>query len=469
MTLSFRSRLALRWALAFGLLLAVANLVVYAGTKAFLTRELDAQLRTLGNTELASAFDDAQGAHLHESPTANTTGTDKFVQLIDADGRVLMQSPALGVTTRLLDGETLVSAFAGQAPIVPVHVGARTGRMVALRTAGANPYLVAVGVYSDRLEATLLWTRQLLVVTWIGALLATGLIGFALASQALAPIRRITAQAMAISERGGPTRLEVPTVDDEIGRMTRLLNRMLDRLFTAIDANRRFAADASHELRSPITGVLGEVAVALRRERTPEEYRHTLETVQQRLQEMTVLTDNLMLLVRAHEQRRSAVTEVVLAPLVYRLVAALQATLSTEVPFALDVPPDVVVYADERLLERAIDNVLRNAAQYGGPMGAVHIAARLEARQGDWVADQVVLTVSDSGPGIPRAERERVFERFYRIDQSRSRRTGRSGLGLAIAREVIQLFEGSIQVVDGTTQGATIEIRLPGARVDDAR
>jgi signal transduction histidine kinase len=127
------------------------------------------------------------------------------------------------------------------------------------------------------------------------------------------------------------------------------------------------------------------------------------------------------------------------------------------------------VYADERLLERAIDNVLRNAVQHGGADGEVRLAVRLETRRGDWVTDHVIVTVSDSGPGIPLAERERIFERFYRVDQSRSRRTGGSGLGLAIAREIIHLFDGTIHVVDGPTKGATIEIRLPGGRVDEAR
>ena len=120
MTLSFRSRLALRWALAFGALLAVANVVVYAGTRAFLLREFDAQLRTLGDTELASAFDDAQGAHLHESPTTDPTGADKFVQLIDRNGRVLMQSPVLDRAPALIAGDTLREALEGRAPIVTV-------------------------------------------------------------------------------------------------------------------------------------------------------------------------------------------------------------------------------------------------------------------------------------------------------------------------------------------------------------
>ena len=453
--------------IASGLLLAVANIAIYAGIRSFLLGDLDAQLRTLATTELASAVDSGQGAHLHEFTVdpANPDFSEKFVQLIDAQGQLIMQSPRLGVTRPLVEGATLVAAFAGRAPLFPVDIG-RPGRMIALRTAGADPYIVAVGIFTDRLEATLAWIWRLLVAVWFGTLLLTGAVGFALASRALAPIRRITSQAEAIAHGGLATRLDVPAMDDEIGRMTRLLNEMLDRLFGAIEANRRFAADASHELRSPLTGMLGEVDLALRRDRPAEEYRDVLVMAQARLHEMADLTDNLMLLVRAQERKTGVITEVAVAPLLERVAAAC-ADASAEKRIAVDVDAklDLIAYADERLLERVVDNLLRNALQYSGPGGHVTIVARLQERAGDWVTDELILTVRDTGPGIPREERERVFERFYRIDPSRSRRTGGAGLGLAISREIVQLFGGTIRVVDTVGPGATLEVRLPGGRV----
>jgi two-component system OmpR family sensor kinase len=468
MTMSFRARLTLRWVLAFGLVLVAADLAVYFGARAFLRRDLDAQLRTLASTELASAVDEpGMGVHLHEFAVGAQNPqeyADKFVQLIDAGGRVLMQSPRLGSAEALIDKPVLIRALSGAAPMVDVIVAGRHGRMVGLVTPGPERYVVAVGVFTGQFDATLTRLRNLLIGIWFGALGLTAVIGFSLASTALIPIRRITLQAAAIADGKFAKRLDPPPQDDEIGQMTRLLNRMLDRLHGAIEANRRFAADASHELRGPLTAVLGEIDVTLKREREPAQYREALARLRERLQVMTSLTDDLMLLVRAQENRPPVIGEVPVGALLQRVIertadAASAARVTVKV---VDAGPELVVYGDAGLLERVFDNLVRNGIQYNHEGGTVAITARVRAAAGEWVSDQVLIDVRDSGPGIPLAERERVFERFYRIDSSRSRRTGGAGLGLAISREIIQLFKGSIRVADAPAPGTTIEVALPG-------
>jgi heavy metal sensor kinase len=465
--LSFRWRLTLRWVLAFGLVLALADLAVYFGARAFLLRDLDAQLRTLAGTELASSVDEPdQGVHLHEFPVDAATAqeyADKFVQLVDARGRLLMQSPVLGSAPPLMPSEVLTEALAGQAPIVDVTVHGRPGRMIGLVTAGPDRYVVAVGLFTDKLDATLGRLRALLAGVWVGALALTAVIGFSLASHALAPIRRITQKAATIAEGQFATRLDRPAVDDEIGEMTRLLNQMLDRLHGAVEANRRFAADASHELRGPLTAMLGEIDVTLKRERAPDEYREALGLTRERLQVMSRLTEDLMLLVRAQEQRAPVVGEVRVADLLARVVAHVtDLATAAHVSIDVDAAPDLVVYGDAGLLERVFDNLVRNAVQYNHEGGAVTITARATPGSGEWVADRVLIAVRNTGTSIPEADRERVFERFYRVDPSRSRRTGGAGLGLAISREIVQLFKGTIRVGDTPGPGTTIEVGLPG-------
>ncbi len=466
MTLSFRSRLTLRWVAAFGLVLALADVAVYVGARAFLVRDLDAQLRTLAGTELASASDEADGLHLHSftvDPRNAQDYADKFVQLIDDRGQILMQSAGLGIRRSLVEGDNLVNAFGGQSPLFEVSINGRPGRMTALVTATRPRYLVAVGVFTDGLEATLACLRQLLVGVWLGALLLTAVIGFTLASHALVPIRRITRQAATIAEGQFDTRLDEPRLNDEIGQMTRLLNEMLDRLRAALDANRRFAADASHELRSPLTAMLGEIDVTLKRPRTPDEYRDVLSTLHERLRMMQGLTEDLMLLVRAQERHETPVTEVPVHDLLQHVAAGVaDLARASAVDVQVEVPRDLVVYGEPRLLERVFDNLLRNAVQYNRQQGTVRVTARVHPASGRWTSDQVVIAVRDSGAGIPDADRERIFERFYRVDPSRSRRTGGSGLGLAIAREIVQLFKGMIRVAESDASGTTIEVQLPG-------
>ncbi|MGE3492531.1 MAG: sensor histidine kinase [Vicinamibacterales bacterium] len=467
MTLSFRSRLTLRWVLAFGLVLAAADLAVYFGARAFLHRDLDAQLRTLAATELASAVDEpGTGLHLHEFPTGGHNPQEfagKFVQLIDAGGRVLMQSPLLGRAGSLIDATILARALSGDAPMIDVSVAGRAGRLIGLVTPGPERYVVAVGVFTDQLDATLVRLRNLLAGVWFAALALTAVIGFSLASTALVPIRRITHQAAAIADGKFARRLDPPSHDDEIGQMTQLLNRMLDRLHGALEANRRFAADASHELRGPLTAVLGEIDVTLKRDRRPVEYRESLARLRERLQVMSRLTGDLMLLVRAQENSLPMVGEVRVADLLQRVAArAAETAAAAGVSLSVTVPPDLVVYGDAGLLERVFDNLLINGIQYNRDGGTVSMTASISPREGEWVADRVVIAVRDTGTGIPAAERERVFERFYRVDSSRSRRTGGAGLGLAISREIVELFKGTIRVAGNSEPGATIEVGLPG-------
>ena len=467
--LSFRTRLTLRWLAAFGLVLALAHLAVFAGARSFLRRDLDAQLRTLAGTELASSSD-GEGPHLHEFPAAahgKGEVVDKFVQLIDEDGRVILQSPRLGQGPALLDAAALRRAFAREGPVVDVVVDGKPARMTALLVPGERHYLVAVGLFTDALDATLVRLGQLLLGVGLGALTLTAAVGFSLASRALDPIRRITDRAAAIADGQFTARLDAPRVKDEIGRMTQLLNRMLERLHGALEANRRFAADASHELRGPLTAMLGEVDVTLKRERTPEEYREALTRVRERLAVMGGLTEDLMLLVRAQEDRLPPVGEVRVAELLQRVAAhASGAAAAGHVTVAVEADPNLVVYGEPSLLERVFDNLVRNGIQYNHEHGTVSITAEVRpsppSSAGDWVSDEVAIDVRDSGTGIPPEERERVFERFYRLDSSRSRRTGGAGLGLAISREIVQLFKGTIRVGDAPGPGTTVEVRLPG-------
>jgi len=471
-TLSFRARLTLRWVGGFSLVLAMALLAVYLGIRAFLISDLDAQLRTLAGTELASAVDEAgEAIHLHEFPVDSTRSEEyagKFVQLIDGRGRVLLQSPVLGAMPALLDQARLQEGFDGAAPLVPVEVNGRRGRMIALRTAGPDRYLVAVGLFTDSLDRTLSRLGLLLAGVWLTALGVTAILGFTLASSALTPIRRITRQAATIAQGQFEQRLDAPALQDEIGEMTALLNQMLARLHAAIEVNRRFAADASHELRSPLTAMLGELDVALKRERSAEEYQDTMGRLRERLVAMTALADDLTLLVRAQERGSVERGEVAVRALVDRAVARVaHAAGEAAVAVAVDIAPNLVAYADVRLLERVVDNLLGNALLHGAAGGRILVSAGLEradASEG-WVADHVVVRVRDFGPGIPHDARERVFERFFRLDPSRSRRTGGSGLGLAISREIVELFSGTIRVADTEGPGTTIEVRLPGGVV----
>jgi signal transduction histidine kinase len=465
---SFRTRLTLQWIAAFGLLLAAAGLAIYLGARSYLTRELDRKVRTLARTEAASATDGAAGVHLHEPPIGSLREDEiapKVAQVFDAKGQLVIESRELGQGVSLVPPEAIAAALDGAVPILTVTTRTGAARMAVVRAPSRQQmYAVAVGMYTAEDERFLRSLAGLLLGVWTVGLIATGAIGYALSSRALKPIEAITSRASRIARGDFSVRLDPPAIEDEIGRMTRALNGLLDRLYASLAANRRFAADASHELRGPVTAIAGEIDVTLRYPRDAATYRDALALVRERLGSMVAIIEDLTLLVRAEEGGREIALQAV--PLGPFLEAARDRIAPLAAPRRIRLEVEdasrLVAYAEPRLLARALDNVLVNAVSYNRDDGHVHVRATFEDRGGE-TPSTIVITIRDGGEGIPAGEREHIFERFYRLDRSRARRTGGTGLGLAICREVLTVMHGSIRVAESGPTGTTMELRVPGA------
>lgn len=471
---SFRARLTLRWTLAVGLLLGVANLAIYTGARAYLHHWLDHNVRTVAATEAASSTDGLADVHLHESTFAQFESgafTEKLVQIFDRDGELVLRSSGLAGVPPLVPPDVIAGAFAGQSPMFWVTVHGRTARATVLTAdRDGRPFAVAVGLFADEIEQGLTDLARLLAGVWLSCLIATAAIGYALSSRVLTPVARITERAAWIARGNFDARLDAPGTLDEVGRMTTLLNSMLERLQAAVEANRRFAADAAHELRSPLTAMIGQVDVTLRQPRSPAHYEETLQHVRGRLTALTGLAEDLMMLVRAQEGTGLVRREVPLRPLVESAFQRLSGEAAARgVSLEHRGLDGLQLYADPGLMARAIDNVIANGVLYNRPHGWVRVTATVEPGNTDqWVATMVQIAITDSGPGIPADAHDLVFERFRRLDHSRSRHTGGSGLGLAISREVATLHGGTVTVGQSSDAGTTILVRVPGAVADAA-
>lgn len=465
---TFRVRLTLRWTVTFGILLALANAAIYVAVRVYAYQDLDAKIRTLAATETASSTDGNAGVHVHDFPVKELglgNFTEKFVQIYSAQGELVVSSAFPGPGTPFVPMPLIAAGLAGEVPQAQLEVRGRSVRLVVLRAMrDGEQYAIAAGLVVDDVEAGLTKLAWLLAGVWAFGIVATAVVGFRLASTTLAPIESITRRAAAIARGDVETVLDPPAVEDEIGRMTYLLNDVLARLQQAVHANRRFASDAAHELRGPITAMTGEIDVALRYERSGEEYRETLALVRERLQALTSLTEDLMLLVRTQEGDRTLLRrEIDLGVLVAGSLDRLCSTAAARgVRLTVATLPACLIYGDERLLARAFDNVLENAVRYNRPAGSVTVSATMHDSGDERESATVMIRVDDSGPGIPRADWEKVFERFYRVDRSRARHTGGKGLGLAITREVLRVFGGAIAVHTSSDAGTSMEIQLPG-------
>jgi heavy metal sensor kinase len=317
-------------------------------------------------------------------------------------------------------------------------------------------YRLTVAVSAQTLHRTL---RTLAAILLIGLTLAVGvaLLGaYFLAGRVLAPIQAITAKAREITAERLSERLPVRNADDELGRLATVVNDLLARLDDSFQRLRRFTADASHELRTPLTAIRSVGEVALQEPREPAAYRDALGSILEETGHLSQLLDDLLTLTRADADRVALAGERISLATLAREVVDIVRVLAEDKGQVLRMTLDeaVQVDADPRALRQAALNLLDNAIKYTPTGGEIRIAVRENA---DGAA---VLEVADNGPGISAEHHARIFERFYRVDPSRSVQHG-VGLGLSIAQWAVTANGGTIELDSAPGQGTTFRMVLP--------
>lgn len=294
------------------------------------------------------------------------------------------------------------------------------------------------------------------------SMLISAYAGYLMAGRALKPIHEITETARAVAAGNLSRRLQSFSQDKEIALLIRALNKMFHDLESSFQAQKRFTADASHELRIPLTVMKGEIEVALRRRRSAKDYAQVLRQQLDTIERMQRIVDGLLTLARADAGLLRLAREDVDLGLLVQEVGQRHLALFADKKVALDIAVSGEVHAlgDADRLEQVLFNLLNNAYKYA-PAGT-HV--RLSARA---VEGQAVIEVTDQGPGIPLEHQAHLFERFYRPDESRVRSSGGAGLGLAICKRIIEAHAGSIEVESTPGQGACFRVRLPLIDVEE--
>ena len=322
-------------------------------------------------------------------------------------------------------------------------------------------YTVEMGTTADDAVGTLQLFRFYL---WMFApllLLVAGAVGYWMSRRALAPVDALVKTAREVSGANLSSRLPSVDTGDELQRLAETLNEMLERIEAAFLRVTQFTADASHELRTPVSLIRTEAELALRRSRGEAEYKESLNHILVEAERTTVLIEQLLALARADSGREALhLRPVDLDPTLrnvaesWRQVATLRnLQFSTNIGGAGG-DTAAFVMGDEALLRRLADILLDNAFKYTPSPGSVRL---LLERTGE----RVVITVQDSGVGIAKEEQEKVFERFYRVDKARGRAEGGTGLGLAIAQWIVRQHHGSIAVESSPGAGAIFRAEFP--------
>ena len=359
-----------------------------------------------------------------------------------------------------------LETITGEAASLPVD-GPRELRLLTIYhdQRDLEPFFLQVGASLAPVNESIAELRGLFFILVPSGLLLAAIASWALARRSLAPIGEIVRQAREYTAAHLDRRIQTRPGSDEAAELTNVINGMLNRLESAFRAQERFIADASHELKTPLSVVMAEAQVLLQQERTIEEYDQFVASTQDQLRQLVRLVDSLLTLARADagfplfQLRTVSVNEIVMEavercePLARHREVRLVPILA---PPADDAEANVS--GDPALLRAVIENLIRNAVRYSPIEAAVDIEVSMDGAE-------VQVMVSDDGPGIPPEELDHVFERFFSIPRGEEPAQG-AGLGLAIARGVATLHHGSITAVNRSVGGCEFTLRLPRSMAD---
>lgn len=440
---SVRVRLTLWYTVILAGIVLALFLAVFFFVKTSLIRQLD--------REVESEFL-AVSQSLAEEPNElsefEADGAGRAFQVIEGND-VLFETPAFRQSgLRVADPAR---------PTAARTVKSRAGARFRLKTGPAGPDLaLTVAVTEEPVRRVL---RTLLIIFMLAlpvGLVLAALGGSIMAGRLLRPIDVMAARAEKISAESLSSRLPVEDPRDEFGRMANVINRMLSRLEEGFERLRRFTADASHELRTPLTVVQSVGEVALQENLDAAAYRDRIGSMLEDVARLSRLVDSLLTLTRADAGALAlGRKEIDAAQLVAQAVEDMQ-PLAEEKRQDLNLSAEgpVPVQADEATLRLALVNLLDNAIKYTPAAGT--IAVKLRIRDAE-----TLIEVTDNGPGIPVEHAGRIFDRFYRVDQSRTGQAGGAGLGLAIAKWAVEANGGRIELENREAGGSTFRLVLP--------
>lgn len=450
---AFRHSVRLRLVLWSAAVLALALVGFSAGVFTFvrtsLLRRTDAELGLIFDTAARDLLREPEEVGEFESPGGTVVICGR-----DAAGR---EYASKGWTEAGLGALVPPEAPSKRVVMAKSSRGGHVRVMSGTRSEGGSTVSLAVaqnvdGVYRslETLAVTLLLATPLVLVL-------ASLGGWFLAGRLLAPVGAMATRAARITADDLAQRLPVGNPGDEFGRLATVFNDTLARLEASFAQLRRFASDASHELRTPLSAMrsVGEAALGADGATRREAVASMLEEVDR----LARLVDQLLMLTRADSGQIAVAMEDTDLGALAREVGELLRVLADEKgqELLVEAGVGVNVRADRATLRLAVINLLDNAIKYTPDGGRITLRAASTAPNG------AVLEVADSGPGIAPGDRERVFERFYRVDADRSRETGGAGLGLSIARWAVEANGGRLTVACGPDQGSTFRIFLPAS------
>jgi len=472
----FRTRLTALYTLVLAALLTAASAVLIITLQRAAERKLDATLWILGSTEaegIAARLRDRGEQNPDDLTVFDVDYRDvagyeqfrvqKYVTVVNMTRRVTDFSLNLPGRPLPVNDDLVGRAFAGEVSYETADVeGVGRLRMVYVPVAGhqTEPFVVIVGVPTEFVGAEVEQLTRRIAVIILLVLALAGASGWLLARRALRPVVETAKRARSITDRNLHERLPETQTADEIGSLIQVFNQLLARLDHAFEAQRRFTADASHEICTPLTILKGDTEVALLERRTPREYEAILRSNLEEIERLSKLTTDLLWLARSDAGEQQLDRELLfLNELAADVFKRLRQTADERgVRMEADLTEMVLIEGDHTAVQSIIYNLISNALRYTPRGGSVRITLRQEADR------TARLEVTDNGIGIPPEALPNIFDRFYRAGNARAREPYGSGLGLAICQAMAAGHGGLIEVESTLGKGSRFALILPARR-----
>jgi heavy metal sensor kinase len=455
MMISIRTRLTLWYVAVLAVVLAAFSAGVVFVQGRFSRSQFDGELTTLAATVAGAMREEL--AERHQMPHAAAEARENFnlpnrtIAILDGEGRPLSARWRGFRRNRVpaLDHRRVMTATVTEANL-PWRV------RVQREDSPDGPFMVFVAAS----EAPLLRDQHLLAKTLLVAapiaLVLSAIVSWWAASRALRPVTDMSDQAERITLQSLDTRLSGHDADDEVGQLRRAFNRLLDRVVAGVATQRQFMADASHELRTPVSAARTAAEVTLSQpHRDEDEYRDALSVVATQTRRLGRMVDDMLILARADANGYRVRLHKCYIDDVLEQCADTARVLASAKGIVLDtdIQGDVVMLADETLIRQLVLNLLENAVKHTQEHGRICLSLRV-------TNGSVAIGVSDTGCGVASADRQRIFERFVRLDAARDAEGG-AGLGLPIARWIAESHHGTLTLDDSGPSGSTFVARLP--------
>jgi two-component system, OmpR family, sensor kinase len=450
------SRLSIRIRLT--VLFAGVMTIVLLAIGGFVYERVGSSLSTSLNNDLRVRADDVRvpkgGAH---GDARDFGGAEGVAQLLSGSGRVLRGTPALGGRSLLSPAELRMARLGAifiDRPVPPAFGSGRWRLLAEPVSAKPGAEIAVVAASLRPREEALHHLLAQLLLAGVAALVLASVAGYALAAAALRPVEEMSRRAAAISLQGGDKRLPVPGTGDEIAKLGMRLNEMLARMETAFSHERRFLADASHELQTPLAILRAELEIALRRPRSREELEDVVRSAQEEANRLGKLAEDLLVVARSDQGALPVSLSTIRADDLLSSVADRFARRALDAGRAIttEVSPRLELTCDPVRIGQALGNLIDNSLRHGA--GDITLVASRRA-------SVVELHVRDDGGGFPAAFLPRAFERFSRADEARS--GPGSGLGLAIVQAIARAHGGDANVANRAGGGSDVWLALPRA------